>query len=155
MMESFEIKNFIEKMPKVELHLHLEGAIPLNALWQLIEKYGGLNEVKNLDELKTRFEYKDFPHFIETWIWKNRFIREYEDFTFIAQEVAKDLTSQNIKYAEIFYSPSDHKSKNLDPQKITEAITTGLDRQKNGTDINLIADLVRDFGPENGMKGTE
>jgi adenosine deaminase len=147
-----KVIGFIEKMPKVELHLHLEGAIPLEALWQLIEKYEDLNEVKSLDELKTRFIYKDFPHFIETWIWKNRFIRDYEDFTFIAQEVAKDLKQQDIIYAEIFYSPSDHKSKNLDPQKITEAITVGLNQLKNGTEINLIADLVRDFGPENGMR---
>ena len=30
-----------ERLPKVELHLHLEGAIPLDAFWQLVEKHGG------------------------------------------------------------------------------------------------------------------
>jgi adenosine deaminase len=151
-MEDLNIADYIEKMPKVELHLHLEGAIPLEALWQLIEKYDCSEEVKNLDALKSKFAYKDFPHFIETWIWKNKFIREYEDFTFIAREVARDLGKQNIKYAEVFYSPSDHKSKNLNSQKITEAIVMGLEQAKEETEIYLIADLVRDFGSENGMK---
>ncbi|MCI0449014.1 MAG: adenosine deaminase [Chlorobi bacterium] len=143
--------SFLEAMPKVELHLHLEGAIPLEAMWNLAEKYSGTSEVISLKELKAKFNYVDFPHFIKIWIWKNKFIREYEDFTFIAGEVAKDLIRQNIKYAEIFYSPADHKSKNLNSQKISEAVFNGIKLFEKEIEINLIADLVRDFGPENGM----
>ncbi len=68
--------------PIVELHLHLEGAIPYPALWELICKYGGDPEVPDMNALQRRFTYKDFPHFIQTWIWKNSYLREYEDFTY-------------------------------------------------------------------------
>ena len=95
------------KLPKVELHLHLEGAIPYDALWELIQKYGGDEAVSSLEMLKRRFEYRDFPHFIKTWSWKNQFLCEYEDFTYIAEAVARDLADQNIRYAEIFFSPTD------------------------------------------------
>ena len=138
--------DWFEQVPKVELHLHLEGAIPHGALWELIQKYGGDETVPDLPALQRRFVYQSFPHFIETWIWKNQFLREYDDFTRIAEAVARDLASQNIRYAEVFFSPSDFARHGLQIQKLTEAIRKGLSRVSN-IDIALVADLVRDNGP--------
>jgi adenosine deaminase len=95
--------SWFERVPKVELHLHLEGAIPHDALWELVQKYGGDPSVPDLGALERRFEYRDFPHFIETWSWKNGFLREYQDFTLIAEAVARDLAGQNIRYVEAFF----------------------------------------------------
>lgn len=144
------VENWFSKIPKVELHLHLEGAIPHNALWELIKKYGGDYSVPTLESLEKKFEYRDFPHFIETWVWKNQFLREYEDFTFIAEQVAKGLSSQNILYTEIFYSPSDFLRHGLETQHLTEAIHKGFSRVSE-IEIALVADMVRDFGPERAM----
>jgi adenosine deaminase len=144
------IKNILYKIPKVELHLHLEGSIPLNTLFLLIEKYNKISEIGNFQNLKNKFQYKDFGEFIETWVWKNQFIREYEDFTFIASSVAKKLVEQNIVYVEAFFSPGDFVEQGLDIQKITEAIRKGLDVYKDQVTVNLIADLIRDFGPAKG-----
>jgi adenosine deaminase len=138
--------DWFEQVPKVELHLHLEGAIPYNVLWELIQKYGGDPTIQDLEALKRRFVYQDFPHFIETWVWKNQYLREYEDFTFIAEAVARDLASQNIRYAEAFFVPSDFEPCGLQIQKLTEAIRAGLARVSN-IDIALVADLCRDDGP--------
>lgn len=140
---------WFEQLPKVELHLHLEGAIPYDALWELVQKYGGNISVSSKEMLKRQFEYRDFPHFIETWIWKNQFLREYEDFTFIAEAVARDLAGQNISYAEVFFSPPDFMRQGLKTQRLTEAIHKGLERVKE-IEIALVVDLVRDFGPEKG-----
>ncbi len=146
------LKRWIGGLPKVELHLHLEGAIPLPALWKLVQKYGGDADVTDPGALAEKFRYRDFPHFIETWQWKNGFLREYEDFTWIAQAVAIDLAEQNIRYAEVFYSPSDFAQHGLEPGRLTESIRVGLDTQKERIEMQLIADLVRDFGPEKGMR---
>jgi len=140
-------QDWFEQVPKVELHLHLEGAIPYDALWELVRKYGGEASVPNLDALKQRFTYRDFPHFLETWNWKNGFLREYDDFTFIAEAVARDLARQNIRYAEAFFSPTDFARRALGVQKLTEAIRAGLSRVSD-VEVALVADLVRDTGPE-------
>lgn len=142
--------NFLEAMPKVELHLHLEGAIPLEALWKLVEKYGATAEVGSFAELEGRFAYRDFPHFIRTWVWKNGFLREYEDFTFIAERVAAHLASQRIRYVEAFYSPGDFARHGLEVAPLTAAIRRGLDVHAGAVEIQLVADLIRDFGPERG-----
>ena len=137
-------------IPKIENHLHLEGAIPLDSLWTLIQKYGGDKSVSSIGKLIEKFKYRDFSHFLEIWIWKNKFIREYEDFTFLSDAVFKDLVKQNIKYAEIFISPSEFRN-TLEIQKIIEAISKSI---IGNTEIrvNLIVDLVRNLGPQNAMK---
>jgi adenosine deaminase len=141
-------------VPKVELHLHLEGAIPQEALWQLMQKYGGDPNVSDLQALQRKFQYRDFPHFIETWVWKNRFLREYEDFTLIAEAVAKNLVRQNVKYAEMFYTPSDFFRHDLEVQRLTAAIRSGLGRVKQ-IEIGLILDFCRDRGPENADRNLD
>lgn len=137
-------------IPKIENHLHLEGAIPLDSLWQLIQKYGGEKSVSDFDQLKNKFEYRDFNQFIKTWIWKNQYLREYEDFTYISDAVFKDLVKQNIKYAEVFISPSSFKDK-LEIQRIVEAISLSINRNSE-IKVSLIVDLVRNFGPGIEMK---
>jgi len=141
--------DFFTRLPKVELHLHLEGAIPLDALWTLVQKHGGHVDVPDPEALAAKFTYRDFPHFIDTWVWKNQFLRHAEDFAFIAEAVARDLARQNIRYVEAFYSPLDFHRTGLSPQVLTEAIRAGLDRVPEVT-VRLVADLVRDFGPEHG-----
>lgn len=135
--------SFIRDMPKVELHLHLEGAIPLTALLQLIEKYEGQNFI-SLEDLRKKFAYSDFANFIKTWYWKNAFIREYEDYEFIAEKVALEMAEQNIKYAEIYFSPSDFRAFDAPPQEIAIAVRKGLNKHSDKITIRLIADLVRD-----------
>ena len=145
---------WLASLPKVELHIHLEGAIPLPTLWQLVQQYGGDNDVTSVAALEQRFTYSDFPHFIATWVWKNRFIRTYTDFTVIAEAVARDLASQNICYVESHYSPTDFARHGLEIGEITRAIRTGLNRVPDIT-INLIADVVRDSPIERALRTVE
>jgi adenosine deaminase len=137
-----------QRVPKVELHLHLEGAIPLETTWQLMQKYGGDPAIPDLAALRERFAYRDFLHFLDTWVWRNQYIREYEDFTLIAEDVARDLARQNIRYVEAFYSPPDFTTRHgLRTQELTRAIRTGLERVPE-IEVRLVADMVRNYGAE-------
>lgn len=138
------------QLPKVELHVHLEGAIPHAALFDLIQKYGGDPSTPDETALARRFAYESFAQFIEAWTWKDQFLREYEDFTHIAELAAKEMAGQNIRYAEVFFSPSPFVQQGLHVQELTHAVRAGLSRVPE-IEISLIADLVRDFGPESEM----
>lgn len=139
--------DWFDRLPKVELHVHLEGAIPLPVVWELIRKYGGDPEVPDLEALRRRYRYRDFPHFIRTWLWQAEYIREYEDFTLIGESVASELARQNVRHAEAFFSPPDFHRHGLETGRIAAAVREGLDRA-GGTDVALVADLVRNYGAE-------
>ena len=138
--------DWLERLPKVELHLHIEGAIPHAALWELICKYGGDPSVPNLAALPERFVYRDFPDFIDRWIWKQGFLREAADYELIGAAVAHDLARQRIVYAEAFYSPVDVGQGGPSAQDESLALCRGLSSVA-GTEVGLIVDVVRDQGP--------
>ena len=145
-----ELNNFLTKMPKVELHIHLEGSIPLKTLYKIINKYDNSNFTQK--KLAERFKFKSFPHFIDRWRWKNTFLREYDDVERLAESVASDLKKQNIKYAEMNYSPPLFKKRyNLEVDKLTEAIRKGFDKV-DSIKINLLFDFCRNSTTvENGL----
>lgn len=152
--------SWLHDLPKIELHLHLEGAIPIPALWTLIEASGGDASVPNITALKERFRFTDFSHFLETWMWKSQFLRRYQDFTVVAEAFAKSLVEQNIRYAEVFYSPAEHTPdatelglpyKDLRVAEISQALRAGLDRVP-GVTVALVPDLVRGLKPATMMR---
>ena len=145
------MEQWIERLPKIELHLHLEGAIPIPTFHELVKKYSPRKKVPSLEELERRFVYRDFAQFIETWMWHCEFINEYDDFTLLAEGVGGYLVSQNILYAEAFFSAPDFHDKKLSTQRIAEALRKGLAKAA-GTKVRLIGDLVRNRGPEKALR---
>ena len=117
---------------------------PHFACEELVRKYGGDADLGGPADLAGRFRYRDFAHFIDVWTWKNRFLREYEDFTLVAEAVARDLAAQRIRYTEVF-------AQRLRPpaavQPLAAAIRAELDRVTD-VEVVLIADLIRDTGPQ-------
>lgn len=91
------IEQFTLEIPKAELHLHLEGAIPLETLFSFIQRRGEEPGIKNLDDLRKRLNYTDFANFLDIWVWKNTFIKEEKDFEEIAYQVLCNLSKQNVK----------------------------------------------------------
>ncbi|MGB3479517.1 MAG: adenosine deaminase [bacterium] len=148
------IEQFVLEIPKVELHLHLEGAIPLETLFDFIQKRGGEPSIKNLDDLRRKLNYTEFAHFIDLWVWKNTFIKEEKDFEEIAYQVLCNLSKQNVKYVEAHYAPGDYWRQGLSEQGITECLIKGKKRAHDdfGIGCELILDICRDNGPEKGME---
>lgn len=146
-------REFLGRMPKAELHLHLEGAIPIETLYGFVRRAGAASGVSDIEELRAKLAYRDFGHFIEMWTWKNTFIRYYEDFEVMAYEVLRALSRENIRYVEAHYSPGDYHMQILKTEGITEHILMGTERAEAdfGIKCGLIIDLVRDHGPETGM----
>jgi adenosine deaminase len=96
--------------------------------------------------LAGHFVYRDFPEFIDKWIWKQGFLREASDFELIGAAVAAELASQRIVYAEAFYSPTDLDVSVTSAQEVSLALRRGL-ASVPGVEVALIVDLVRDQGP--------
>ncbi len=149
-----KINKIIDGMPKIELHLHLEGAFTLPYMLHLIRKYEPDTSVKSVADLQKRFAYIDFDNFIETWFWKNQYFRESQDFYESTYTAIAALVKQNIIALEAFFSPWDFVDNNITAQEIIEATIAGKKaaEKKFGMAINLIADIVRDHGYQTAPK---
>lgn len=135
----------IRVMPKTELHLHLEGAIPLELFLKLIHRKEPQHQIRTISDLRSKFHYADFREFIMTWIWMTEFLTKEEDFEEIAYRVSEELIQQNVKVAEVFFSPFDYAPNNLDPVGITESVIRGIKRARKDFSLHIsaIVDIVR------------
>ena len=146
--------SIIKEMPKVELHLHLEGAFTFEFLLELMKKYQPDPEIKSPADLQKKFVFKNFDHFLELWFWKNKFFVETEDFEECTYRTLQNLSQQNVIYCEVYYSPWDFTANELSVEEITTATLQGIHRAKRDFNIHchLIADIVRDYGAETAVE---
>ncbi len=136
-------------MPKVELHLHLEGAVPPAAMLEAIRRHG--DDEVDARVLADRYVFRDFADFVDTWVWKNRYLDSLATIEYVAEAVAAELVAHRVVYAEAFFSPTDFAEHGLAPQELALAWRRGLDRVP-GSDVALIVDLVRDTGPDRAAR---
>ncbi|GEM_PF-82941 len=142
---------FFGRMPKIELHIHLEGAIPPATLALLAGKYGRrLDEDPRWPVLDRRL-FRGFPDFVAAWTLISSCLRQVEDYRLIADAAARELIRRNILYAEILFSPTLDAVKPLGPQRIVEAVAAGFAPHAGRLAVRLVADAVRDNGPAEAL----
>jgi len=153
MIQTEAVTSMVSRMPKVELHLHIEGAIPLDTLLAFIHRQEPASSIRTVDDLERRFTFMDFPHFLDLWRWKDTFITSERDFEEIAYQVLRDLHAQNVKYVEAHYAPGGYVEHGHSIGGITANLIAGKERAFHnfGIRCELITDLIRAHGPDKGM----
>jgi len=145
----------IERLSKVEQHIHIVGSIrPETLLWLASDSNVMTPDLENLESVKALFQYRDFSHFIECYTIVMRCISKERQFERIVYEMLEDEAKQNVRYVEASFSAPDHIRLGLDYSGMQKAINRGIERAHFdfGIDCNLKIDLVRDYGPEAGLK---
>lgn len=152
-MKSSTLPPRIASLPKVELHLHLEGSIRPAVACALSAWHGvALTE----DEVRRRYDYTNFTEFIEAFKWVTSFLREPRDFALLAADLAAQLLQQHVVYAEVTLSVGIMLLRKQDPQANFEAILAATEPfEKRGLRLNWIFDAVRQFGPEPALEVLE
>jgi aminodeoxyfutalosine deaminase len=101
MTQSTTQRTILDKLPKAELHLHLEGSIRPETAVELAARHG---TKLTAEEVVARYNYADFAGFIDVFKWVTSFLRNPEDYALITQKLLEELQRQNVVYAEITIS---------------------------------------------------
>lgn len=99
-----DLSEYIQKIPKVELHVHLEGSTQPETLLALAQKYNHPLPVHDLEGIKKWFTFKDFNRFIEIYMNFSKCLRSAEDIEWIARQFLSGQAEQNILYTEFTYT---------------------------------------------------
>ncbi len=95
-------------LPKVELHVHLEGSMRAATVVELAGRYG----VELPEGLRDgRYVFRDFRHFIDEWVAGLACLRTPDDVHRIALEFCEDEAAQGVRYAEVSFSLPDHAAR--------------------------------------------
>ena len=144
-------KEYLKRLPKAELHLHLEGSISAELLSRLSRKYKTEYRADSPAGLAQKlFAYRGFNGFLETYKTVCEHLREPADYLLLTDHLAEYLKEQNILYAEVIFSPSIPDHFERDGQAVLEALLAHCRKleSERGLRIRWILDCVRHFGPE-------
>jgi adenosine deaminase/aminodeoxyfutalosine deaminase len=147
-----EIQAFIRRLPKAELHLHLEGTILPATLVELSARHDSPH--LTLAEAEALYRFTDFTEFIECFKAITRRLKDPEDYELAAWRMMQHLDAQGIVHAEVFISVGViYMWRNFDPRAF-EPIFAALERarERAAREFNLslywIFDAVRHFTVE-------
>lgn len=129
-------------LPKVDLHVHLEGSIRAGTLAELAEANGAVLPSGLRDG---RYTFRDFPHFIEQFVASLACLASPQDLYRVAREFCEDEVAQGVRHAEPFLSLADHAAAIPDLRATLEAVLAGLRDGGEATGLGwaLIVDVVR------------
>jgi adenosine deaminase len=142
------LENYIHLMPKVELHVHLEGSIRPETLLKLAERNNVILPAYSLEEIREWYQYSDFDHFIEVYSAICNCIQTPDDFELIATEFLNHQSEQNIKYSEVIFTPSTHHKHVSFDDQLTAINRARMEAEKNlGVRMGLVPDISREMRP--------
>ena len=140
------LQAFIERMPKVELHVHIEGAIQPKTLLQLAQKNSINLPASDVAGLRKWYQFTDFPHFIEVYLQASTCIQTVEDVEFVARDFLANQAAQHIVYSEATWTPHTHfKQKGLTYDDQLAALNQAREWAKRelNVDMGLVIDISR------------
>jgi adenosine deaminase len=148
------LRQFIRDMPKVELHVHLEGSIRPATLLTLAQRNGVSLPAQDLVGIEEFYRFTDFDRFIRVYFAVCSCLKTPEDFSLIAYEFGADMARQNVRYAEVTFTPHTHfLNTGLPFDELLAGINDGRDRARRdfGVEFQWVLDIVRD-DPESRHK---
>jgi adenosine deaminase len=141
------IESFLLRMPKVELHVHLEGTIRPATLLHLAQKNRVPLPADDAAGLRRWFRFRDFEHFVEIYITCSRCLRDGDDFYLMARDFLAEQAVQNVLYSEVHFTISTHLANGCDGDEIRAALAQAAEEalREHGIRMRLIPDIVRNL----------
>jgi adenosine deaminase/aminodeoxyfutalosine deaminase len=145
------IASFVSRLPKVELHLHLEGAVRPETLIELSQNKSGLRQ--KVDDWISRrhsqsFRYGNFREFLVAFGIVSLLIETPRDYALITTRLIEWLAEQNVQYAEIIFAAGVVLWKKQPVDAVFEAVCAAAQEAevRTGVRVKWIFDATRQFG---------
>lgn len=140
------LHEFASRIPKAELHVHLEGSIRPSTLLQLAKRNNARLPADDVEGLAEFYRFRDFAHFLDVYITISRCLRTPDDYALIAYEFGCDCARQNIRYAEVTFTIATNvEITGLTWQTILDALNAGRNQARDefGVDWRWVFDISR------------
>lgn len=139
----------IEKLPKVELHIHLDGSIRPSTAAYLLNK--SIDDVSN--NMIASDKCEDLNEYLTKFDYPEKILQTKENLERVAYELALDLKKDNVIYAEIRFAPLKHIKEGLTLDSVVDSVLDGLSKVNIKT--NLILCMMRNDTYSDNLKVIE
>ncbi|HBL16104.1 MAG: adenosine deaminase [Elusimicrobia bacterium GWA2_69_24] len=132
---------FLKKVPKTDLHLHLDGSLRLSTLIELARQEGvklPSYDEAGMRELVFKDRYANLPEYLKGFGFTCAVMQTPENIERVARELVEDNIAEGVRYIEVRFGPQLHTAKGMTPADAIRAVIRGLEagaKAHNGTEV--------------------
>jgi adenine deaminase len=152
--ESDTLETFIQGMPKAELHIHIEGSLEPEMMFEIAERNGVALRYASVEEAHRTYNFSDLQSFLDLYYEGMRVLVHEQDFYDLTWAYLQRVSSQNVRHAEIFFDPQAHTDRGVPFETVITGIHRALVEAEQQLDISseLIMCFLRHLSAEEAME---
>ena len=149
-----ELKTFIHNLPKAELHVHIEGTLEPELLFELAERNSVKLPYASIEAARNAYNFTSLQDFLNTYYQCAKVLLQEQDFYDLTMAYLKRAASQNVRHTEIFFDPQAHTARGVAFETLLDGITGALQdgELELGISSRLILCFLRDLSEKSAMK---
>ena len=157
MPEGTDIIDYIKKTPKTELHLHIEGTLEPEHMFELAKRNNISIPYKNIQEVKSAYNFHNLDSFLNIYYEGSKVLINENDFFDLTWAYILKCKKDNIVHTEIFFDPQVHVGRGIDFDTVINGIYKALKKAKDELNISskIIMCFLRHLDEESGFKVLE
>jgi adenosine deaminase len=147
----------IAALPKVELHLHIEGSLEPEMMFELARRNGVTLPYASVDALRAAYDFDNLQSFLDLYYAGAGVLIEERDFYDLTWAYLQRARADNIVHCEIFFDPQTHTARGIAFATVYAGIRRALDqaRAELGISSRLILSFLRHLSEEDGFQTLE
>lgn len=151
------MSTYIDRLPKAELHVHLEGTLEPEMSFALAQRNGVALPYGTPEEIVAAYNFHDLPSFLTIYYKAMEVLITEQDFFDLTWAYLEKAQAQNVVYAELFFDPQAHTSRGVAFETVITGIHRAQVRAANalGVESQLILCFLRDLSAESAMQTLE
>ena len=144
-MNHTQINNFIEGIPKAELHLHIEGTFEPELMFKIAQRNNIPIDYNSIDELKKAYNFNNLQEFLDMYYAGAEVLIHIQDFYDLTWAYLTKVHEQNLIHTEIFFDPQTHTDRGVSFNTVIQGIHSALEdgKEKLGISSKLIMCFLR------------
>jgi adenosine deaminase len=142
----------MKTLPKVELHIHLEGTLEPELIFELAAR-NGIQLPYDLDELRRRYEFTDLQSFLDLYYANLSVVLTEQDFADLTRAYLRRARDAGVRHVELFLDPQAHTSRGVPLATCINGVSEVLKNSESefGISSSLIATFLRDRPAEEAL----
>jgi adenosine deaminase len=147
----------IRRIPKAELHVHLEGTFEPELMFALAARNGVTLPYRTVDEVRAAYRFTDLQSFLDIYYASARALVTERDFHDLTWAYLERMHGENVRHVEPFFDPQTHTARGVPLATVLDGIASALrdGREKLGISSALILCFLRHLPAEAAMRTLE
>ncbi|HEX4420736.1 MAG TPA: adenosine deaminase [Kofleriaceae bacterium] len=145
--------HLIRRLPKVELHLHIEGTLEPEMMFSLAAKHGISLPYRSVDEVRAAYNFSDLQSFLDLYYAGCNVLRDRRDFYALAMAYFTRAHADRVVHAELFFDPQTHTARGVAIDVVIGGLRDAMDdaRRRYGITSELILCFLRHLSQDDAL----